>query len=68
MTLYHLNNYFFHLEILYYRENTVEAAKSICNKEITKLFNIWEETGIKKDVLITYADQVINHLNVSVFN
>ncbi|KAJ8672496.1 hypothetical protein QAD02_003755 [Eretmocerus hayati] len=44
------------------RDETIKKATSICEKEITELFNIWDETGIKNDVLNTYADQVINHL------
>jgi hypothetical protein len=47
------------------REITIAKAKSICEKEVSELFNIWDETGIRKEILNTYADQVLSHLVVS---
>ncbi|XP_014218777.1 protein regulator of cytokinesis 1 [Copidosoma floridanum] len=44
------------------RENTIQNVVSVCQKQINVLFNIWEETGIKHEVLGTYADQVTNHV------
>ncbi|XP_058790974.1 protein regulator of cytokinesis 1-like [Phymastichus coffea] len=44
------------------RSYVVEKAKSICDEQITELFNVWEETGIKNEILSTYGDQVLNHL------
>ncbi|XP_011502306.1 PREDICTED: protein regulator of cytokinesis 1-like [Ceratosolen solmsi marchali] len=44
------------------KEIIMEKAKAICEKEISELFKIWDEVGIRKEVLNTYADQVLNHL------
>ncbi|XP_014238149.1 protein regulator of cytokinesis 1-like [Trichogramma pretiosum] len=44
------------------RDNTIEKAKSICAKQISELFDIWEETGYREKILSTYADQVLNHV------
>ncbi|OXU20207.1 hypothetical protein TSAR_007364 [Trichomalopsis sarcophagae] len=45
-----------------FRASTIERAKEICEKDIGELFNIWEETGIKPEILNAYADTVLNHL------
>lgn len=60
----------FQISILYFvikffRNCVLEKAKTLCNTRIPELFNVWEETGIKNEVLSTYSDQVLNHLDVS---
>lgn len=49
-----------------FRENVIEKAKTICEDHISEIFDNWVQTGVPDNTLITYGDQILDHLTVHI--